>query len=256
MYYEWTPDTCIQETARSFHPNIWPTWACQDGKTSPGSWFEPTPVLKIKRSLMTGLNLPLSSLIHLLLSSDFQEQFACSSRRAARWSVSCRLWQHSGIEGEKNPTSVFRRKYKIWIDSWVKAAIIWGFFLFTFWSSSTVVGRLTNSAADFRLAFKWFTAVSNKVICRKKNTKRPVSRPKRHTLSHWWGGSPVHPALNPVSKWRHNSPFCSFPSGSTRVSWSLCPHSQSHPTFSLWFSDPRSVLVFPPTMPSGWIPLS
>lgn len=68
--------------------------------------------------------------------------------------------------------SVFGIKNKILIDFWVKAAIIYFFvlfqFAFTFWSSSTVVGRLTNSAADFRLAFKWFTAESNKVIYRRK----------------------------------------------------------------------------------------
>lgn len=60
-----------------------------------------------------------------------------------------------------------------------------GFFLFqfafTFCSSSTVVGRLTNSAADFRLAFKWFTAESSTVIYRKRNTKGLVTHPRRHS---------------------------------------------------------------------------
>lgn len=40
----------------------------------------------------------------------------------------------------------------------------------TFWSSSTVAGRLTKSAADFKLAFKWLTVVSSNVICKDQTT--------------------------------------------------------------------------------------
>lgn len=54
---------------------------------------------------------------------------------------------------------------------WVEFENLCHYVTFTFWSSSTVVGRLIKSAADFKLAFKWFTAESSKLICKNKIKK-------------------------------------------------------------------------------------